>query len=81
MMPRGDNYHLHAPKKSSLPHLYGYMGVTWAIIYLLAGCDLDDIGCWNIKGVFNQLSQPSNSFARHSGKFYGYDQKGIRGSN
>ena len=33
------------------------------------------------KGVFNQLSQPSNFFAPRSGKFFGYDQKGVRGSN
>ena len=33
------------------------------------------------KGVFNQLSQPSNFFAPRCGKFFGYDQKGVRGSN
>ena len=32
------------------------------------------------RGVFNQLSQPSNFFAPHSEKYFGYDQKVVRGS-
>ena len=37
--------------------------------------------CLTSKGVFNQLSHPSNYFAPRSGKFFGYDQKGVKGSS
>ena len=33
------------------------------------------------KGVFNQQSQPSNFSVPRRGKLFGYDQKGVRGSN
>ena len=36
---------------------------------------------YSVNSVFNQLSQPSNFFAPRSGNFFGYDQKGVRGSN
>ena len=34
-----------------------------------------------VKGVANQLSQPSNFLASRNGTFFGYNQKGVRGSN
>ena len=33
------------------------------------------------EGEFNQLSLPSNFFAPRSGNIFGYDRKGVRGSN